>query len=480
MRTDGDDSGISRREFVGGAAAAGAAFSVVSPGVLAGGTEKSPSDKLNIAGVGVGGRGSRDLTACESENIVALCDADAAYAGHTFRKYPKAKTYADYRRLLDEHGDRLDGIIVATPDHSHAVVSLAAMELGINVYCEKPLAHTVAEVRRMREVAHEHGVVTQMGNQGHSNNWVRRIAEYIRDGAVGRVRQVHCWTSSAAGMWPQGIGRPQETREAPSKLDWKLWTAPVEHRGYHPIYHPNRWRGWWDFGTGALGDMGCHIIDVPYFALDLGLPQVIQATWGRYGSRGGDYERGSGFDLQVAVNDENFAVQTSPSGPDAETAPICSTVRYDFPAKDGRPPVRLTWWDGGLQPPLPPELAGTSMRGSGSLFIGEKGALICGTHGEDFLLLPESRREEYDPPEKSLPRVKENHAQNWLNAIRGEGGRPSSNFDYAAPLAEIVQLGSVAIRAGQSIEWDAQNMKPANAPDAERYVHPDLREGRSL
>ena len=466
---------VTRRSFLETAISA-AAFSVVPASVLGAGKKKPPSEKMNIAGVGVAGRGGAVLSSCEIENIVALCDVDSEYAAGTFKKYPKAKTYTDFRRMLDE--EDIDGVVVATPDHLHAVVSKTAMEAGKHVYCEKPLTHKISEARALRTAAHETGVVTQMGNHGHSTEAVRRLREWIQDGAIGAVREVHCWTTSPAGMWPQGIGRPRSKPSVPSHLDWDLWVGPAPKRHYHPIYHPNRWRGWWDFGMGALGDMGCHVLDGPHYALQLGPPATVKATSAYLDGRRGAYRGGSGFDVSIDINGEMFSTQSSCAGPDAETAPLASVIRYEFPARGDMPPVSLTWWDGGLKPPVPTEM-GQRLPAHGNLFIGDKGKIVCGTYGRDKWLMPKTRRDEYEPPAKTLPRVGGNHPQNWIKACRGEA-EACSNFDYAVPLVETVLLGTVALRTGKTIEWDPENMKARNAKEADRYIRHDYRKGWSL
>ena len=258
---------ISRREFMGGAAAAAMAFTIVPRHVLGGTDHTPPSEKLNIAGVGVGGQGGHDLGQMESENIVAVCDVDDKHAAKTYNAYPKAKRYLDYRRMLEKQKD-IDAVVVATPDHTHALVAMAAIKAGKHVYVEKPLTYSIYESRKVTEAARDAKVVTQMGNQGHASEDIRNICEWIADGAIGPVREVHAWTTHA--VWPQGIERPKETPPVPAGLDWDRWIGPAPYRPYHPAYHPMFWRGWWDFGTGGLGDMGCHVLDAPYWALNLG------------------------------------------------------------------------------------------------------------------------------------------------------------------------------------------------------------------
>jgi predicted dehydrogenase len=441
---------LTRRRFLGRAAAfAAAGVTIVPRHVLGGAGFKAPSEKLNIAGVGVGGMGAANLRACEGENIVALCDVDAVYAAKTFKKYPQAKVHRDFRKMLEEQKD-IDAVIVATPDHTHAVVAMTAMNLGKHVYVQKPLTHSIEEARKLTEAARKLKVATQMGNQGHSMEGIRLICEWIRDGAIGPVREVHCWTDRPARWWPQGVDRPGDTPAVPSTLDWDLWLGPAPDRPYHPAYLPFKWRGWWDFGTGALGDMGCHIFDAPFWALDLGYPTIVEAS-------------------STPVN--------------AETAPLASIVHYTFPERSGRPEVRLTWYDGGIRPPRPPELEDGRPLGNkngGVLFVGDRGKILASDeNAQNPRLIPESRMKEYQQPAKSIPRVEGTHEENWIRACKG-GPVAGSNFDYAGPLTEIVLLGNLAIRSGQKLSWDGPNMKVANAPDLERYVRSEYRKGWTL
>ncbi len=471
---------MTRRKFIGTSLAAATAFTVVPSSVLGGHGKKSPSDKLNIAGVGLGGRSTNNLSNVESENIVALCDVDKRYAAEVFKKYPRAKVWTDFRKMLENQKD-IDAVIITTPDHLHAVITKTAMEMGKHVYTEKPLTRTVKESRILRKTAEETGVATQMGNQGHSGDIgdVRRLKEYVQDGAIGDVKEVHCWTGSAAGKWPQGIGRPLSSRAVPSYLDWNLWLGPAFERPYHPIYHPNRWRGWWAFGNGALGDMGCHVMDGPFYALDLDYPVTVEGDYAALGSREGSFTMGGGFTMKIQIEGEPFPLQTSCSGPNAETAPVASRIRYRFPASNNRPGLWMTWWDGGLTPPVPQELDMDELPDTGNLLIGDKGIILCGKYAADIRLFPKSRREEYNPPPKTIPRIEVNHAHDWIRACKG-GRSACSNFEYAAKLNETVLLGNVALRTGKKIKWDAGQMKATNTPEAERYVKVNSRKGWEL
>jgi len=441
---------MSRRDFLG--AAAVAAFTVVPRHVLGGPNNTPPSEKLNIAGIGVGGRGAGVLQGVESQNIVALCDVDWSRAAATFKRYPSAKQYRDFRMMLDEEGKNIDAVTVATPDHVHAVASMAAIKRGKHVYCEKPLTHSIYEARKLAEAAREHKVATQMGNQGQASEETRLVCEYVWDGAIGPVREVHVWTDRPLrGLndvyWPQGVDRPTDTPAVPRDLDWNLWLGPAPYRPYHSAYVPFSWRGWWDFGTGALGDIGCHSIDPIFRALKLGHPTSVQAT-------------------STLVN--------------TETYPVASMVHYQFPARNDMPPVKLTWYDGGLRPPRPDELdQGEQMGTGGTLFVGDKGKML------GHRLIPQSRAKEYGKPPQVLPRSP-GHFVEWIEACKG--GKPAgSNFDHAGLLAEAVLLGNVALRpqlretlTRTVLLWDGPGMKITNVPQANDFLHCEYREGWTL
>ncbi|MHC4364865.1 MAG: Gfo/Idh/MocA family protein [Planctomycetota bacterium] len=464
---------ISRRDFMTGAAAAVTAFTIVPRHVLGGRGHTPPSEKLNVAGVGIGGMGKSNINTIaglrfdendkpdyenmDGENIVALCDVDEDYAAKTFELYPKAKKYRDFRRMLDKQKD-IDAVVIATPDHTHAVVAMAAMQLGKHVYVQKPLTHSVYEARMLTEAARKYKVATQMGNQGHSAEGARLICEWIWDGAIGPVREVHCWTNRP--VWPQGIGRPEETPPVPPTLDWDLWLGPAPYRPYHPTYLPFNWRAWLDFGTGALGDMACHIMDASFWALKLGYPISVEASHS-YDVR----------EMWKRVDNK-------------ETYPRASIVRYKFPARADMPPVKLAWYDGGLLPARPEELEqGRELPDSGTIFVGDKGKIMCETYGGSPRLIPETKMQEYKRPEKTIPRIAngaDGHEQNWVDACRG--GEPAcSNFDYSGPLTETVVMGNLAmLNPGKTLDWDGLNMKVTNLPEANEHVHREYRQGWTL
>ncbi len=455
----GNDSGpsqpprpsrVNRRRFLA-TSAAGAAFMIVPRHVLGGPRQIAPSEKLNIAGIGIGGQGAWDLDQLEDQNIVALCDVDWGYAAKTFEKFPKARRYKDFRRMLDREKS-LDAVVVATPDHNHAIVSMAAIKAGKHVYCEKPLTRTVHEARAIARAAREAGVATQMGNQGMAFEGNRLINEWIWSGAIGPVREVHVWSDrpTHAGKlplwWAQGVERPTDTPPAPEGLDWDLWLGPAPQRPYHPAYAPFRWRGWWDFGSGGLGDMGIHNMAPVFSALKLGAPTSVNAS-------------------STAVYPESL--------------PLACTVHYQFPARGDMPPVTLHWYDGGMIPARPEEMDADDKldREDGILFVGDKGKMLVeGWGGRLPRLIPDQKDREYKRPPKTLPRSIGHHKE-WVEACKG-GPAPRSNFDFAGPLTEAVLLGTVCVRAGgEKILWDSENLKVTNLPDANRYVHYEVQEG---
>ena len=445
-------SEITRRGFLGAAASA-AAFTLVSRHVLGGPADTAPSEKLNIAGIGVGGMGGANLRQLETENIVALCDVDHAYAGGAIKRYPNAKVYKDYREMLDKQKD-IEAVLVATPDHTHAVISMAAIKAGKHVYCQKPLTHDVYEARMLAEAAREAKVATQMGIQGHSGEGARLICEWVRDGAIGEVREVEAWCSLTYYPWGHagwssrwGAGRPSDTPAVPETLDWDLWIGPAAMRPYHPAYHPGVWRCWREFGSGMMGDRGAHTLDPIFWALKLGAPTSIEAT---------------------------------SAGSTDEVYQLAAIVTYRFGARENLPPVKVTWYEG-QRPPRPPELEDGRQfpAEGGALLKGSKGTLMCGVYGDSPRLIPESRMKEYKLPAKTLPRVSGSHEQDWVRACK-TGEPAGADFAYAGPLTEVCTLGNVAIRADARIDWDAKNLKVTNLPDANAFIRREYRKGWSL
>lgn len=449
-------SKISRRSFIKNSAMATLAVNYI-PFPIRG--SNSPSNKLNIAAVGVGGMGGSNLRSLEDENIVALCDVDSNYASETFKRFPKAKIYKDYRVMLEKEKG-IDAVLVATPDHTHAVITMAAMQEGKHVFCQKPLTHTIYEARKITEAAKYYNVQTQMGNQGHSWEHMRLLKEWIVDGAIGEVKEVHAWTDRPVGGDPWSTFDiktiPEETPQIPDGLNWDLWIGPAKYRSYHPDYHPMKWRSWTDFGTGSLGDMGCHILDPSFWALDLGSPSQINATSTHW---------------EPAVASQTF--------------PRASIVRYKFPENENRGPIDLTWYDGRLLPPRPEELEPErELPGSGALIIGEKGKILHGSHGaSEVRLIPEKKMREYKRPPKTLPRVNGSHEEDWVRACKeGKGGIPaSSNFSYGGPLTEMVLLGVVAIQIkDKNLNWNSAELKFNNNEFANQLVHSEYRNGWKL
>jgi len=446
--TNRKTSYLSRRNFLRGTGAA-AVFTVIPRHVLGGAGNTPPSEKLNIAGIGVGGQGAWDLSQLESQNIVALCDVDQNRAAGTFKRYPNAKKYRDFRKMLDKQKD-IDAVLVATPDHVHAIASITAIKMGKHVYCEKPLTHTIYEARKLAQAARKHKVATQMGIQGHSGEGIRRLCEWIRDGAIGEVREVHSWTDRPGRWWPQGVGRPKDTPPAPDSLDWDLWLGPAPHRPYNPAYAPFKWRGWWDFGTGPLGDMGIHNSSPIFWALKLGYPTSVELV--------------------------------SQQGCNAETGPTKSIVRYEFGARGDMPPVTLMWYDGGNEPPRPEELEEGRRIGDndgGSLFVGDKGKILApGWCAASPRIIPETKMKDYNQPPKTIPRSPGHHAE-WIEACKT--GKPTTaNFDFAGRLTEVMLAGNIAVRTGGKLIWDGPNMTCTNIPQANQYVHCRYRKGWTL
>lgn len=444
---------ITRRGFISTSATALAGLTIVPRHAVSGLGHIAPSDKLNVAGIGIGGRGKGVLSVVgKTENIVSLCDVDwSDNVNKVFQLYPAARKHKDYRLMLDKDKD-IDAVIVATPDHTHAMISLEAMKRGKHSYTEKPLTHTVKEARILTQAARQYKVATQMGNGGQAGDAPRRLREMIWDGAIGPVREVHVWTDRpnrglSDTYWPQGVRRPTDTPAIPETLDWDLFIGPAPMRPYHPSYHPFNWRGWWDFGTGALGDIGCHSLDPVFRALKLKYPLSFQG-------------------VSTLVNEETY--------------PLGSMVRYEFPAREGMPPVSLTWYDGGLRPPLIPELEeGMKMGPGGTLFIGDKGKVL------DDVIVPKSLRESYKRPEPYIP-SSPGHEMEWILACKG-GVPAGSNFDWAGPLTETVLLGNITLRkelrdklGGQVLTFDPENLTIPNMPEANKFLHNEYREGWSL
>jgi predicted dehydrogenase len=410
----------------------------------------SPNEKLNVAAIGAGGKGGGDIRACSRENIVALCDVDDSRAVDSYERFPDAKTYRDFRVMLDKHPE-IDACTVSTPDHTHAVAALACIERGIHVYVQKPLTHNIREADLLLKAARKYGVATQMGNQGHCGDGVRQMCEIIWSGAVGQIHEVHIWTNRP--VWPQGCLERPAGETVPEYLDWDLWLSVAPWREYNPAYVPFKWRGWWDYGTGALGDMGCHIMDPAFWALNLRDPLSVEC-------------------VSQECNNE-------------ETGPKKSIVRYEFGKRGNFNPCTVYWYEGGNKPPRPAGVADDVKLGdgdNGSLFMGEGGILTTGTYGGDTRPVAGDVMDGFTMPEPTIPRIpgeSSSSQRDWLQACKG-GVPACSNFEYSVPLTKTVLLGNLALRSGQKCLWDAENMKCTNVPEANQYVTREYRKNWAI
>jgi predicted dehydrogenase len=473
---------ITRRDFIRNASLAAAAFTIVPRFVLGKGY-RAPSDMLYVAGIGAGGKGTSDIANFAKSGkaeIAYLCDVDDRQAAKSVAAFPKAKYYKDFRQMLDKEHKHIDAVSVSTPDHNHAVQAMAAMQLGKHVYVQKPLTHDIYEARMLTQAAKKYKVVTQMGNQGASGDGVRQLMEWHNAGLLGDVHTVYCWTDRP--VWPQGIAWPTQKAEVPKELDWDLWLGTAPYRDYVEKLVPFNWRGWWDYGTGALGDMGCHIIEPAFRVLGLGYPTDVTASVG-------------------SVYVDSFRRGYFPDGP-----PPSSYIILTFPGKNGKPPVKLHWMDGGIQPQRPDELGPNERMGDGGngvIFVGTKGKMMCGTYAEYPSLLPTSKNQETKVPQtiKRVPGGSEGHYAQWVEACQAGYGKMelSSPFDMAGPLTEAILMGNLAIRSydirkpkadkpnqfdypGRNIQlvWDGANMKVTNFDEANQFVKRQYREGWTL
>jgi len=443
---------FSRRALVQRTAAVALAAPLVVPRhVLAQSGKTPPNEKLNIAGIGVGGMGHGDLSAVASENIVALCDVDARRAAPSFQQWPKAARFQDFRKMLDEMDKKIDAVVVATPDHCHAVAAMAAIKRRKHVYCEKPLAHSVYECRALMKAAQQYNVVTQLGNQGHSFDSIRIFCEWIWDGAIGKVHTIHAGCA-AVNSGIDALPRLKEKHPVPPELNWDLWLGPAQYRPYHPVYLPGAWRGWVPFGNGTVGDWTCHVVDPVFWALDLGAPKTIVAH----------------------VKDYDPKTQ-------GDAFPKGEIITYEFPPKGDRGAITMHWYSGTERIPRPADLEPNRKPvETGAVVLGDKGTIMYGSHGAGGVrIIPEAKMQAYKRPEPKIPRVRGHH-HDWLEAIRS-GKKAGSDFSYGAPLTEIAMLGVIAIKfPGVKLQWDAEAMKFTNCPEANQHVHPPYREGWSL
>ncbi len=437
---------MNRRRLLQAVGGAAFAFHVVPRHVLGRGFTP-PSEKLNLAGIGVGGQGGGVIREMATENIVALCDVDSNKAAGTFKAFPRAEVHRDYRALLDKRRD-LDAVMIATPDHMHAPIALAALRAGKHVYVEKPMAHSIEEARVMTRVARETGLVTQMGNNGHAGEGLRLTREWLQAGAIGPVREIHCWSDRPGKWWVQNHDRPTERPPVPPGLDWDLFLGAAPARPYSRLYHPHDWRGWFDFGTGALGDMAIHNMDPAFYALDLGAPTAAEA-------------------------------QTS--GLKAESYPLWTILRYEFAARGDRPAVTITWYDGGKMPPKPKDLpADVGLGDNGIYFVGDRGTMVCGGWSGPPTLYPLPLREAFRTPPATIPRSI-GHRPEWIQACKDHKPEDArAGFAYSGPFTEALLVGNLALRLQKRIEWDSAAMAARNAPEAEPLIRKTYRPGFGL
>ncbi len=450
---------MNRRQFLLGAGAGVALFQILPAPILRGAERVSANEKVNVAGIGIGSQGGADIGAVaqEGHNIVALCDVDDKYAAKTFAKFPNARRFKDYRGMLDKLGKEIDGVVIGTPDHTHAVIAMEAMKRGKHVYCEKPLAHNIHEVRALMAAAHKHKVVTQLGNQGHSSGSIRQLCEWVWAGAIGPVHTVHAGCDAFKNVYCQlpNLSKLAQHYEVPEGLDYDLWVGPVPFRPYSPFWVPWNWRGWMPFGSGCIGDWYCHVMDPSFWALGLDAPTTVQAEV-------------TGYD----------------PAKDGLTYPPASKITFEFPAKKERGPVKVVWFDGNNTVPRPvgfsPE---DKVPGTGAVLFGEKGMIVHGSHGGGgCYLTPEALMDQYagkNAPPQKIPRIK-SHAWDWLDAIK-TGRQAGSNFDYGGPLTQAALLGAIAIQfPGETLKWDEAKMKITNHEAANRLVNPPYRKGWKL
>ncbi len=433
---------FNRREFLQRSAVAGAVAGGFFANPATAAESKSPNERLNIAAVGATGRAGADISGVASQNIIAIADVDQELLDKGSVKYPAARKYRDFRVMLEKEADKLDAVVVGTPDHTHAPAAAMALRLGKHVYCEKPLTHTVYEARRLAELARENKLVTQMGNQIHAGENYRRVVELVQTGAIGKVEEAHVWVNINYSGAKFTTGTP-----APAHVDWDLWLGPATERPYTEGAHPFHWRRFWDYGTGGLGDFGCHYMDLVHWALDLRAPLTVSAE-----------------------------------GPpvDPVSTPPWVIATFEYPARRHQPPVKLTWYDGGKRPAMLGTLKDKNGKtldwASGQLFVGESG-MILSNYGQ-HLLLRDNTAVDFTPPEPFIPRSIGHHDE-WLQAIK-TGGPTTCNFDYSGALTEAVLLGVVAYRSGQKLEWDAGELKVTNSPDAQQFIHKEYRKGWML
>ncbi|MEM7231932.1 MAG: Gfo/Idh/MocA family oxidoreductase [Planctomycetota bacterium] len=447
---------VSRREFLTRTAGGVALFHIVPSHVLGGPGKTPPSEKINVACIGVGGRGGASVRACEKENIVALADVDDRRAADSYKRNPKAQRFRDFRKMLDAVDNKIDAVTVGTPDHTHAVAVTDAIRRGKHVYCEKPLAHSIHEVRAMMKLAKEKNVVTQLGQQGHSFNDIRRFCEWIWDGAIGKVSKIHTFCNAFPQVYCQMDKLPKlaEKHVVPKELDYDLWLGPSRKIDYSPLWVPWNWRGWLPFGTGCVGDFGCHVIDPSFWAFDLGAPTSVKA------------------EVDPSYDPKKHALVYPPG----------TKITYKFPANAKRGPIEMTWFDGKMRPPKPEKIDG-NLPGTGAIVYGTDGAIVHNSHGGGGArFASKAQQKDYKKPDPTLPRIRgQNHHNDWLDSIRA-GKKAGSDFaTFGGPLTEVALLGAVAFRfPGQELQWDSKAMKVTNVAEANKIVSPEYRQGWKL
>jgi predicted dehydrogenase len=477
-----------RRGFVKNGLLGAAAFTIIPRYVLGGKGYIAPSDKLNLAAIGAGGKGWSDIENAYNKganNVVALCDVDRDMAKRAIEKWPNARYFYDFREMIEKMKGSIDAVTVSTPDHVHGIAAMAAMQSGMHVYVQKPLTHNIKEARTLTEAARKYKIVSQMGNQGASHPGQEQIQKWIDKGELGKVSEVFCWTNRP--VWPQGIAVPTEKKDLPSSMskdNWDLWIGPADYVDYHPLYHPFKWRGWWNFGTGALGDMGCHIIDIPFKALQLGYPTEVEASVG-----------------QVFTKD--WTPEYIPDG-----CPPSSNIQLKFPGtkKSKTSEIKMTWTDGGIKP-FHPDLipASVDIIENGIIMIGDKGTLICDYFGANPRVFKKDKTvlempKDFKSKNKYLNLPEFGHQVAWADAVKAgfdskEHKALTSSFDYSGPMTEAVIMGNLAIRSytvakmkdnkrvfdgRKKLLWDGANMKVTNYDEANQYVSRNYREGWKL
>ena len=442
---------ISRRSFISSSTALSAGFFIL-PNLYG----NSPNNKLNIAVIGVGGRGRANWSSVKNENIVAMCDVDFNRASKGFNLHPNARRFKDFRVMFDKMGKEIDAVIISTPDHTHFPATMIAMELGKHVYVEKPLAHNVWQLRTLKKAAKYYKIVSQMGNQGHTTNGIRLIKEWYDAGILGEVKEVHAWHGAfnfrPNFYWTKPESFPPPEHKIPGNFDYDLWLGPASYRPFNSAYHPLAWRGFYDFGNGMLGDWSCHTLDGPFWSLNLGMPETVEAI------------------VPNPMTKHSFIADQS-------------LTIFKFGSRGEKPPVTLNWYEGGEKPKINPDWGIEKLKGSGMLMVGDKNILITGGRPDrPKLVMPEDQWSEFlkNAPEKSIPRVANNKpVDEWINAIK-TNTLPGSNFNYASDLTEMAIVGSLAQRFAAKIEYDSKNMKITNRPDIDAFIKEPVREGWSF